>query len=303
MEPEKDVAFPLYLRIPGWCKRPQITVNGAQVPATPDGKGFVKIARTWAKGDVVELQFPMEPRVVRGYETEFPSANRKYFDFEPAAVFQPRRLPYASVLYGPLLFALPIPDVDPNTPVKDAKWQYALDTDAGRRDAGITGGTQADARALGLAAGRPGGVDVPAQAFDWKPTDAQALPDQAGDGNRVRNRPPRPLRLHQVPHLDVPRDAEGDGQRGEIGVGAVHQTSCPVRLAKCRSSSSCCVDPCNPRAFRSSKARRAAANATKAENTYCAGTVGSDRVLSARKMSLCDEQLGGLLHHYQRKAA
>ncbi len=73
------------------------------------------------------MKFPMAPRVLRGFETEFPAANRGYFSFEPAAVFKPRRLPYASVLYGPLLLVLPIPDVDPNTPVKDARWQYALD--------------------------------------------------------------------------------------------------------------------------------------------------------------------------------
>ena len=100
----------------------------------------------------------MQPRVVRGFETEFPAANRGYFGFEPAAVFQPRRLPYASVLYGPLLFALPIPEVDPNTPVKDAKWQYALDADAGGQGRRHQGGAQADARPLGLAAGRPGGA-------------------------------------------------------------------------------------------------------------------------------------------------
>ena len=78
--------------------------------------------------------------------------------FEPAAVFQPRHLPYSSVLYGPLLFALPIPDVDPNTPAKDAKWQYALDTEASHRAGGIQVVT-GDARTLGLAVGRPLGID------------------------------------------------------------------------------------------------------------------------------------------------
>jgi hypothetical protein len=39
-----------------------------------------------------------------------------------------RGLPYASVSYGPLLFALPIPDtVDANTPDPSARWQFALD--------------------------------------------------------------------------------------------------------------------------------------------------------------------------------
>ena len=182
VEPEKDVAFPLYLRIPGWCKQAQIAVNGAPVQATPDDKGFVRIARTWTKGDVVELKFPMEPRVVRGFETEFPAANRKYFDFEPAAVFQPRRLPYASVLYGPLLFSLPIPDVDPNTPVKDAKWQYALDTDAGRRDAGITVERKPMPAHWDWPLDAPLVLTAPARAFDWKPTDAQALPDKPVTG-------------------------------------------------------------------------------------------------------------------------
>ena len=117
----KTVQFPLALRIPGWCKQAQIAVQDAVVPLTPDDKGFVRISRTWSQGDVVELKLPMEPQLVRGFETPFPIANREYFDFEPAAVFEPRQSPYASVVCGPLLFALPIPDVDPNTPVKDAK--------------------------------------------------------------------------------------------------------------------------------------------------------------------------------------
>ena len=36
--------------------------------------------------------------------------------------------PYASVSYGPLLFALPIPDTSgPNTPDPATRWNYALD--------------------------------------------------------------------------------------------------------------------------------------------------------------------------------
>ncbi|MCZ7539206.1 MAG: hypothetical protein M5U29_04670 [Anaerolineae bacterium] len=39
-----------------------------------------------------------------------------------------RGVPYASVSYGPLLFALPIPDtVDANTPDPSARWKFALD--------------------------------------------------------------------------------------------------------------------------------------------------------------------------------
>ena len=148
------------------------------MPLTPDDKGFVRVARTWTKADVVELKLPMEPRVMRGFETPFPSENRGYFDFEPAAVFQPRQLPYASVLCGPLLFALPIPDVDPNTPAKDAQWQYALDTDASRGDQGIQVERKPMPAHWDWPLDAPVVLTAPGQAFDWRPTDAQALPGQ-----------------------------------------------------------------------------------------------------------------------------
>jgi hypothetical protein len=182
VDPEKDVEFPLYLRIPGWCKQAQITIQDVAVPLTPDDKGFVRIARTWSQGDVVELKLRMEPRVVRGFETPFPAANREYFDFEPSAVFEPRQLPYASVVCGPLLFALPIPDVDPNTPVKDAKWQYALDLPANRADGGIQVQRTPMPAHWDWPLDAPLVLTAPAQAFDWKPTDAQALPDQPVTG-------------------------------------------------------------------------------------------------------------------------
>jgi len=182
VEPARAVSFPLYLRIPGWCKSPQLTVNGSPVAIAPDPKGFARIARTWAKDDWVELELPMAPEVIRGYETEFPSANRTYYSFEPAEVFQPRRLPYASVLCGPLLFALPIADLDPNTPASDAKWQYALDTDATRPDGGITVERRPMPARWDWPLAAPIVLKAPVQAFDWRPTDAQALPPKPVTG-------------------------------------------------------------------------------------------------------------------------
>ena len=194
IEAKGDVQFPLYLRIPGWCKQAEIRVNGASLPAHPDDKGFVKIARTWSGGDTVELKLPMAPRVLRGFEAEFPAANHGYYSFEPAAVFQPRRLPYASVLYGPLLFALPIPNVDPDTPVKGARWQYALDVPP-RRGTARGNARGAETVPLGIAVERrpmpahwdwpldsPLRLTAPAEAFDWKPSDAQALPERPVTG-------------------------------------------------------------------------------------------------------------------------
>jgi hypothetical protein len=57
----KALAFPLYLRIPGWCAGPTITVNGSAVAATA-GPSYARISRTWTTGDRVVLRLPMQAR-------------------------------------------------------------------------------------------------------------------------------------------------------------------------------------------------------------------------------------------------
>ncbi len=62
ISPERAVSFPLLLRIPAWCDKPTITVNGRD-PSTPPHSGlFLRIERQWNPGDVVELNFPMPIR-------------------------------------------------------------------------------------------------------------------------------------------------------------------------------------------------------------------------------------------------
>ena len=60
LKPEKETAFPLTLRIPGWCAHARITVNGENVGVTPRAGGWVILARTWKSGDVVNLELPSE---------------------------------------------------------------------------------------------------------------------------------------------------------------------------------------------------------------------------------------------------
>ncbi len=110
VEPAREATFPLSLRIPGWCAKPLLSVNGNGVETTPDAKGFVRLERLWKPGDTLRLRFPMSVSVKTGRDENAQGA------------------PYASVSYGPLLFALPIPDVGgPNTPDPNARWKYALD--------------------------------------------------------------------------------------------------------------------------------------------------------------------------------
>jgi len=58
-------------------------VNGTKVNGSVEA-GFAKIERTWKSGDVVELQLPMTPRVIKGYNES------------------------VSIERGPLVFSFPI---------------------------------------------------------------------------------------------------------------------------------------------------------------------------------------------------
>jgi hypothetical protein len=54
-------AFPLALRVPGWCPNPRLQVNDGAV-AVAGGPRFASVNRTWRTGDTVVLTLPMSPR-------------------------------------------------------------------------------------------------------------------------------------------------------------------------------------------------------------------------------------------------
>lgn len=60
VSPDRTREFTLTLRIPSWSTQTELTVNGANVSATP---GYVKIRRTWRKGDTVEIRFDMRTHI------------------------------------------------------------------------------------------------------------------------------------------------------------------------------------------------------------------------------------------------
>jgi hypothetical protein len=64
---KKSVSFPLSLRIPGWCSKASIKINGTDYQQ-PTGNQIVKINRQWKQGDVVELTLPMHVFKNTGYE-------------------------------------------------------------------------------------------------------------------------------------------------------------------------------------------------------------------------------------------
>lgn len=112
LDTEKPVSFPLMLRLPTWCPRPTVGINGNEV-AVPEGDGrFLRIERTWTDGDTVTLTLPMRPSVTRWA----------------------RNHNSASVDYGPLTFSLAIEEKVSAYPANDSalgdsRWRDDLDLD------------------------------------------------------------------------------------------------------------------------------------------------------------------------------
>ena len=56
----KPCRFPLYLRIPGWCTDPQVTISGNRIPIPKNATGFLRLDHQWHEGDTILVTFPME---------------------------------------------------------------------------------------------------------------------------------------------------------------------------------------------------------------------------------------------------
>jgi hypothetical protein len=85
IRPAQPASFPFSVRIPAWCTRASLTVNGQTVQAALEPGSFFKIERLWMDGDLVRLELPFELALDR-----WPGGG-------------------ISLRYGPLTLALPIP--------------------------------------------------------------------------------------------------------------------------------------------------------------------------------------------------
>ena len=85
IQPAQPTAFAFSVRIPAWCTRASLSVNGQAVETVLAPGSFFKIERLWQDGDQVRLELP----------------------FELALDHWPRG--GVSLTYGPLTLALPVP--------------------------------------------------------------------------------------------------------------------------------------------------------------------------------------------------
>ena len=109
----ENVTFPLYLRIPSWCKNASITVNGEKLNADLIAGKYARITREWSDADEIVLTVPME-------------INYRQWQVNKNSV---------SVDYGPLSLSLKIEEDNQQkdsreTAIGDSKWQEGADASA-----------------------------------------------------------------------------------------------------------------------------------------------------------------------------
>jgi len=161
VNPAREATFPLSFRIPGWCPNAEITLNGSAHPAAAGANGFVRIERLWKPGDRIHLRFPMAVHIRTGHDNGAADT------------------PYAAVSYGPLLFALGIPDTrDPNTPDETFSWNYALDVQGEKPAADIKVERRPMPDRWGWPLDSPLKLKVRARRFDWPAVIRKALPTE-----------------------------------------------------------------------------------------------------------------------------
>lgn len=110
IETPQITSFPLYLRIPTWCKNAAVSINGRKVNSKLTAGSYAQISRQWSNGDEIVLTLPMD------YDVRRWQVNKNS----------------VSVNYGPLTLSLKIKEeykeMDSRaTAIWDSKWQEGAD--------------------------------------------------------------------------------------------------------------------------------------------------------------------------------
>jgi uncharacterized protein len=66
VSPAVKSAFTVKLRIPQWCQRPLVRVNGRRMKTEPAADGYAALRRKWQTGDQIQIEFKLEPRILAG---------------------------------------------------------------------------------------------------------------------------------------------------------------------------------------------------------------------------------------------
>ena len=65
--PRKVGTFSLFLRIPEWCEKATLRVNGQPLQVNAKANSYAEVNRAWKKGDIVELMMDMPVRLLEAH--------------------------------------------------------------------------------------------------------------------------------------------------------------------------------------------------------------------------------------------
>jgi len=166
LAPEQPAEFALLVRIPRWAAGARLTVNGAAIQASAAHGQYARIYRQWKNGDVVELQLPMEARLVETNPLVEETRNE-------VAVFR-----------GPVLYCLESVDLPEGVRVEEVMVPQGIRLTA-RREAGLLGGVPVlEGQALRL------------ERTEWSESPWYKEPLY----RRVESKKPQPLPIRLVPY-------------------------------------------------------------------------------------------------------
>lgn len=126
---DKPARIPLFFRIPGWCKGMGVNINGKPAEGDYYG-GFMRICRKWKDSDTVTVHLPMKARIYSVEDNCYPQD--PYFTqphwgrINEAALDTVAGRTYNCIDYGPLLYSLPLYDIDENNVVPGQRSNYEL---------------------------------------------------------------------------------------------------------------------------------------------------------------------------------
>jgi uncharacterized protein len=155
-------AWTLALRVPGWCPGARVRVAGREAEAAAGPDGYLRLERAWRRGDLVEVELPMEPGLTEAHPWVESTHGR------------------VAIERGPLVYCLEQAD-HPGASVPDLEIDATAPL-AARRDA---------ARLEGVTAIRASGFQV--DRAGWT---GQLYRRYEPDGGRAR----RPVELTAVPY-------------------------------------------------------------------------------------------------------
>jgi DUF1680 family protein len=168
-------SWTLALRVPGWCSGARVRAAGREAGAAPGPDGYLRLERAWQRGDAVELDLPIEPRLTEAHPWVEATHGR------------------VAIERGPLVYCLEQAD-HPGAPVPDLEIDVTAPL-AARWDAAVLSGVTV-VRASGFQvdrAGWTGRLYRPYEADDGpsrRPVELTAVPYYAW-----ANRDPGPMRV------------------------------------------------------------------------------------------------------------